>query len=81
MGYSLKKVAKLVALVIGLGFLGLQYLAYKGFIMIDYTAMRTWVASMIGEASGAQMWITDFIVHVPFGAAFGGGFYLGLKKG
>ena len=80
-GYALKKIAKLVALVVGLGFVGLQYLVYKGFITIDYSAMQSWAANLVGEASGAQTWVTDFVAHIPFGAAFAGGIYLGLKKG
>ena len=80
-GYAMKKIAKLVALVVGLGFLGLQYIAYKGFIIIDYSALQAWATNLLGEAGGVQTWVTDFIIHVPFGAAFVGGFYLGLKKG
>lgn len=80
-GYTMKKIAKLIALVLGIGFLGLQYLAYEGFITIDYSALQTWASNLIGETSGMQTWVTDFIVHIPFGAAFVGGFYIGLKKG
>jgi uncharacterized membrane protein (Fun14 family) len=80
-GYALKKAAKIVALIIGLAFLGLQYLAYENIIKIDYGALREWANSLVGQASGAQNILTDFIVHAPFGAAFIGGFYLGLQRG
>jgi uncharacterized membrane protein (Fun14 family) len=80
-GYALKKAAKIVALIIGLAFLGLQYLAYENIIQIDYGALREWANSLLGQASGAQNILTDFIVHAPFGAAFIGGFYLGLQRG
>jgi uncharacterized membrane protein (Fun14 family) len=80
-GWALKKAAKLLAVIIGLAFLGLQYLSYKSIIIIDYTALQAWANEIAGQASGAQTLLTDFIVHAPFGAAFVGGFYLGLQKG
>jgi uncharacterized membrane protein (Fun14 family) len=80
-GYALKKIAKVVAIFLGIGFLGLQYLSYKGFISIDYSALQTWILSLLGKSNGVQTWVTDLIIHLPFGAAFAGGFYFGLKKG
>ena len=80
-GWALKKAAKMVALIIGLAFLGLQYMAYKGIIAIDYSALQAWANELAGQAAGAQNLITDFIAHAPFGAAFIGGLYLGLQKG
>ncbi len=80
-GWALKKAAKMMAIVLGVAFLGLQYLAYKGVIAIDYSALTTWANELLGQASGVQNLLTDFIVHAPFGAAFIGGFYLGLQRG
>jgi len=80
-GYALKKLAKFVALALGLGFVALQYLSYKGFVVIDYTALRDWVLNMMGQTTQLQGLITDIILHIPFGASFGLGFYLGFKKG
>ncbi|UCH56732.1 MAG: hypothetical protein JSV18_05100 [Candidatus Bathyarchaeota archaeon] len=80
-GFALKKAAKLLALIIGVCFLGLQYLAYEGIISINYDQLRVFANSLVGQAGAAQSLITDFIVHVPFGAAFIGGLYLGLQKG
>lgn len=80
-GWALKKAAKMLAIILGVAFLGLQYLAYRGVIAIDYSALTTWANELLGQASGVQSLLTDFIVHAPFGAAFIGGFYLGLQKG
>ncbi len=78
-GYATKKVAKLAAILLGLGFLTLQYLAYKGIIAIDYTAMKIWASSLIGEAGEAQGFITAIFANLPFGTGFAGGIALGLK--
>ncbi len=80
-GWALKKAAKIIAIIIGFAFIGIQYMAYKGIIAIDYSAFTAWVNELVGQASGVQNLITDFVVHAPFGAAFVGGFYLGLQKG
>ena len=80
-GFAIKKAAKLIALIIGLFFLSLQYLAYENIITIDYGALQVFANELLGQASGTQTWLTDFIVHAPFGAAFVGGLYLGLQRG
>ncbi|MGD2142116.1 MAG: FUN14 domain-containing protein [Candidatus Bathyarchaeota archaeon] len=80
-GFAVKKAAKVLAIVIGFFFLGIQYLAYKDILKIDYGALADFANELFGQASGAQTWLTDFIVHAPFGAAFIGGFYLGLQRG
>jgi len=80
-GYALKKVAKLTAIIIGLAFVGLQYLANKGIIAINYTALKSWASSLIGQAGDAQGLIIDLFANVPYGVAFTGGFLLGLNKG
>lgn len=77
----MKKAAKMVAVIIGIAFLGLQYLAYKNIIAIDYGALQNWANELVGQASGTQSLLVDFIAHAPFGAAAIGGFYLGLQKG
>lgn len=80
-GYSLKKIAKIMAIALGLIFVALQYLAYKGLIIIDYTAMREWALELMGQSAEFQSIVTDFIAHIPFGASFAVGLYLGMKKG
>jgi uncharacterized membrane protein (Fun14 family) len=80
-GWALKKVAKLIAIICGLGFLSLQYLAYKGIISIDYSALRDAAGDLVGQASGLQRFLADIVAHAPFGVAFIGGFYLGFQRG
>jgi uncharacterized membrane protein (Fun14 family) len=80
-GFAFKKAAKLLAVIVGLFFLSLQYLAYENIITIDYGALQAFANQLLGQSAGAQTWLTDFIVHAPFGAAFIGGLYFGLQKG
>ena len=39
-GYALKKIAKILAVLLGLMFVGLQYLAYRGIIGINYDRLN-----------------------------------------
>lgn len=80
-GYAMKKVAKIIAILLGLFFIGLQYLAYKGIIAIDYTALKSLASSLIGQAGDAQGLIIDIFANVPFGTGLAGGILLGLKQG
>ena len=80
-GFAAKKAAKFIAVIIGLFFLSLQYLAYKNIITINYGALQVFANELLGQTAGAQTWLTNFIIHAPFGAAFAGGLYLGLRKG
>lgn len=79
-GYALKKIAKILAVILGLGFLLLQYLAYKGIIVINYDALQDWVLHLLGLTEGTQSVLVDALSHVPFGASFAFGLYMGFKK-
>ncbi len=80
-GFAVKKAAKIIALIIGLFFLSLQYLAYRNIISINYGALKVFAGELLGQTAGVQTWLTDFLAHAPFGAAFIGGLYLGLQRG
>ena len=80
-GYSIKKFAKIVTALFAMGFLGLQYLAYKGLISINYLAIEEWIINFIGETSALQGFLITLIAQMPFGVGFTGGLFLGLKNG
>jgi uncharacterized membrane protein (Fun14 family) len=80
-GYSLKKLAKIVVTTMAFSFLGLHFLAQKGVIMIDYLALEDWVMSVLGKTSDFQGFFITLIAETPIGVGFAGGLVLGLKKG
>lgn len=80
-GYALKKVAKIVAFIVGLAFLGLQYLAYVGIININYGALEQWGRNLLGNLGAAERILLAVITNLPFAASFGVGFALGIKMG
>ena len=80
-GYSMKKIAKIVTAIFAIGFLGLQYLANVGVISINYLVLEEWAISMFGEISALQGFFITLLAQMPFGVGFAGGLVLGLKKG
>lgn len=78
--YALKKIAKLIAVLLGLAFVGLQYLAYKGIIQINYEALVLYARQLVGQFEGSGL-ISLLLVNLPFAGSFALGFTLGLQKG
>ncbi|MEW6709959.1 MAG: FUN14 domain-containing protein [Candidatus Riflebacteria bacterium] len=79
-GFTLKKVAKLAALVVGVAFISIQYRAYKQYITIDWDKIRQSVPNESIERSYAEM-MSVLTYNLPFAGAFIVGFWLGFRKG
>ncbi|MCJ7732684.1 hypothetical protein MUP51_10250 [Candidatus Bathyarchaeota archaeon] len=80
-GYALKKVAKIVAAIIGLFSLGLLYLQSQGLISVDWLGVEAWgntALSGLGQAEGA---LGVIISNLPFAGGAIVGFGIGLKMG
>jgi uncharacterized membrane protein (Fun14 family) len=80
-GYAIKKVAKIVAFIVGIAFLGLQYLAYKDIISINYGALEVWANQIVANAGAAEGVLTAMIANLPFATSFIVGMGIGLKMG
>ncbi|MGD8238447.1 MAG: FUN14 domain-containing protein [Armatimonadota bacterium] len=82
-GYAFKKLTKIVAIMLGIIFILVQYLAYKHFININWGEIGDAAAPHLadsGKSAAAAVW--EVLRHnLPFGGAFTAGFVLGLKKG
>jgi len=80
-GYALKKVGKIAAFILGIAFIGLELLAYKGIIDIHYDALITWGQEMIRQVGVLEGLMTLIIANMPFAASFLVGLAIGLKMG
>jgi uncharacterized membrane protein (Fun14 family) len=79
-GYTLKKVAKLAALVIGIIFLGVQFLASQNYIIVDWDRIQQAVPdSAFQQAYMALMSMLTY--QFPFAGSFAVGFWLGFRRG
>ena len=83
-GYAIKKLFKLLAILVGLIFIFLQYLAWKGFIDIHYDNIYATVQAML-QQSGTV--VTEFNIpafitaNIPMAGSFVVGLGVGFKKG
>jgi len=80
-GYSIKKLFKLVAFIFGIFFLVLIYLGYAGVISVDYGKLEEIVSQSLGITGQGLELIRLIAAHLPFEATFTAGFVLGFKKG
>jgi len=78
-GYALKKVAKIVAAIIGLFSLGLIYLESQGLISVDWLGVGAWgntALSSLGQMEGA---LGVVLANLPFAGGAIVGFGIGVK--
>ena len=80
-GYAIKKIAKIVAVIIGLAFLGLEYLAYQGIISINYGALENWASNIVQGTGAIEKTLVAILSNLPFASSFIVGFAIGLKMG
>ena len=81
MGYALKKVAKIVAAIIGIFALGLLYLQSQGVISVDWLGVQAWgntALAGLGQIEGA---LGVIISNLPFAVGAIVGFGIGIKMG
>ncbi|CAO3624107.1 unnamed protein product [Cunninghamella blakesleeana] len=91
-GYLIKKVGKLFALMIGVGFVFLQYLSFNGFITIHWDRMEGNYNKQLGAGSDGKVtrqhvskkWnaFVGFLTHnLQFKSTFMVGLYGGIRYG
>jgi len=83
-GYTAKKLTKVVAILVGVVFILVQYLVYKGLISVNWEVVQTTAEgvwqSPDGQTLADRVW-EIMTLSLPFGGGFVGGFALGFKLG
>ncbi len=80
-GFALKKIGKLVAVLLGIAFLGLELLAWKGIISINYDALTAWANEIFAQVGVLEGIFSAIVANLPFAASFLVGFAIGVKMG
>ncbi|CAG8569143.1 6247_t:CDS:2 [Paraglomus occultum] len=91
-GFFIKKVGKMVAVAVGIGFVFLQFLAYQGFVTIHWNHMSDAFTRELDVDKDGRVTVKDtksklrilidlLTVKFQFKSCFVGGFYLGLRYG
>lgn len=83
-GYTAKKVTKLAALALGVTFILVQVLVYKGFITVDWGAVQSGAENVWRGPHGVTLADRAWQIlsaNLPFGGGFVAGFAIGFKLG
>ena len=80
-GFAIKKILKLLLVILGVFFVGLQYLSFQGFIDINYDRFESVFTNAIGMMSTGLDLPSFLTMNIPFMASFGLGLAVGFKKG
>jgi len=80
-GYTIKKLLKLAALILGIFALILMYLEYSGLINVNYERLSQIVQGFLSSSGNVSHLLVTFVSHLPFAGSFTVGAVLGLKKG
>lgn len=83
-GYTAKKVTKLIAIALGAAFILVQVLVHEGLISVNWTAVESSAHGVWAGPDGVTLADRAWAVlreQLPFGGAFVVGFALGFKMG
>ena len=85
-GYAAKKVAKIIAIIVGLELALFKFLETRGILQVNWSAITGAAqdtATSAGSAAAGQppSWLLSLLSALPVSAGFTGGFLIGFKKG
>jgi len=82
-GFAAKKIAKIIAVIVGLELALFKFLESRGILTVDWDKLSAgFLKASQDAAQGAPpSWIQTILSTLSVGAGFTGGFLLGFKKG
>lgn len=81
-GFAAKKVAKIIAVIIGIELALFKFLESRGILTVDWEQLTAGIVGASQDAaSGAPpSWVQTILSTLSISAGFTGGFFLGWKK-
>lgn len=80
-GFAAKKIAKVIAVIVGLQLVVFKFLESRGVISVNWERLSNSTAGAPDAVTDAgQTLVETFISTAGIGASFAGGFLLGFKK-
>lgn len=79
-GYGIRKIAKILAIAIGVFFLAVVSLDYIGVFNINYEGIVEFISKLFDPVQAAEV-LMPLIANLPLVVIFAVGFAIGLKKG
>lgn len=83
MGFAAKKVAKIIAVLVGLELALFKFLESRGILTVDWEKLSGGLVGATEAATSGQppSWVSTALSTLSVGAGFTGGFFLGFKRG
>ncbi|MFC7215748.1 FUN14 domain-containing protein [Saliphagus sp. GCM10025334] len=79
MGFAAKKIAKLIAVIIGVQLVIFRYLESQGILIVDWNALSNGLIKTSEHAD--PTYLESFISTMSVGAGFTAGFLIGFRRG
>ena len=79
-GYATKKIAKLLAVLVGLQLALFRFLESKGILQVDWSRLTNGAVETQEKVQDPG-WVQPIISSLSIGAGFTGGFLVGFKRG
>jgi uncharacterized membrane protein (Fun14 family) len=80
-GFTAKKIAKIIAVIIGAELALFKFLEAKGILVVRWDTLTGGLLEAPGQLPNTDRWIEPIISTLTVGAGFTGGFYLGFRRG
>jgi uncharacterized membrane protein (Fun14 family) len=82
-GFAAKKVAKIIAVIVGLELALFKFLESRGILTVDWEKLTSGLVQTSQDAAtGAPpSWLSSILSTLSISAGFTGGFLVGFKKG
>ncbi|WP_132058273.1 FUN14 domain-containing protein [Halorussus amylolyticus] len=82
-GFAAKKIAKLLAVIVGIELALFKFLESRGILTVDWDRLSAGILKTGEAAQGGQppSWVTSILSTLSIGAGFTGGFLVGFRKG
>jgi len=85
-GFAAKKVAKLIAVIVGIELALFKFLETRGILQVNWDAINGAAQNATGSAGNAASaqppsWVMSLLSALPVSAGFTAGFLVGFKKG
>ncbi len=80
-GFAAKKVAKIIAIIIGIELVLFKFLESRGILQVNWEQLGGAFEGLARDAPGqAQSLVDTFISTAGIGAGFAAGFFLGFRR-
>ncbi len=81
-GFATKKIAKILAIIVGVQLMGFRYLESQGIVIVDWNRLSAGLFGSSSVSTGADVhWIESILATLPIGIGFISGFLIGYHRG